>query len=157
MTTPEPPEPQETISPSPLADWGTRAVGLIIDYLPIFILSALTFWSDFLGFLGGLIGVAYTIFMGYLDGLTGQTPGKAVMGTRLVDEKGDVIGAGAGIGRKFIHIVDSMVCLLGWLLPLVDEKRQTIADKLMQTYVVTGAEKRQFSVDLWRPPQQPGS
>ncbi|HUG32067.1 MAG TPA: RDD family protein [Acidimicrobiia bacterium] len=157
MTTPEPPEPQETASPFPLADWGTRAVGLIIDYLPILILSALTFWSDFLGFFGGLIGVAYTIFMGYLDGLTGQTPGKAVMGTRLVNEQGDVIGAGAGVGRKFVHIVDSMVCLLGWLLPLVDEKRQTIADKLMQTYVVTGAEKKQFSVDLWRPPQQQGS
>lgn len=42
----------------------------------------------------------------------------------------------------------------GWLLPLVDEKRQTIADKLMQTYVVTGVEKKAFSVDLWRPPQQ---
>lgn len=157
MTTPASPEPEATASPSPLADWGTRAVGLIIDYLPVLVLSLLTFWNDFLGFFGWLIGVAYTIFMGYLDGLTGQTPGKAVMGTRLVNERGDVIGAGAGIGRKFVHIVDSMVCLLGWFLPLVDEKRQTIADKLMQTYVVTGAEKKQFSVDLWKPPQQQGS
>ena len=156
MTTPESPEPQDTASTSPLADWGTRAVGLIIDYLPMLVLSAITFWSDFLAFFGWLIGVAYTIFLGYLDGLTGQTPGKAVMGTRLVNEQGDLIGAGAGIGRKFVHIVDSMVCLLGWLLPLVDEKRQTIADKLLQTYVVTGAEKKQFSVDLWRPPQQQG-
>ncbi len=79
-----------------------------------------------------------------------------MMGIRLVNGQGETIGSGAGIGRKFVHIVDSIVCLLGWLLPLVDDKRQTIADKLMQTYVVTGVEKRPFSVDLWRPPQQLG-
>jgi uncharacterized RDD family membrane protein YckC len=75
------------------------------------------------------------------------------MGIRLVDEQGVVIGSGAGIGRKFAHIVDSMVCLLGWLLPLVDAKRQTIADKLLQTYVVIGAEKKPFAVELWSPPK----
>jgi uncharacterized RDD family membrane protein YckC len=154
LTTPEPPAPEPAASPAPLADWGTRAIGFLIDMLPMIILSALTFWSDFLGFFGSLVGIAYTVFMGYLDGLTGQTPGKAVMGIRLVNAQGETIGSGAGIGRKFVHIIDSMVCLLGWLLPLVDEKRQTIADKLMQTYVVTGAEKKAFSVDLWRPPQQ---
>lgn len=152
MTTPETPQPSAT--PAPLADWGTRAIGFIIDILPVFILGVLTFWSDFLSWIVWLVSVAYTVFLGYLEGTTGQTPGKAMMGTRLVNEQGEVIGSGPGIGRKFVHIVDSMVCLLGWLLPLVDEKRQTIADKLIQTFVVTGAEKKPFSVDLWRPPEQ---
>lgn len=61
---------------------------------------------------------------------------------------------GSGIGRKFAHIVDFVVCGLGFLLPLVDSKRQTIADKLLQSFVVTGAEKKKFAVDLWMPPQQ---
>ena len=152
MTTPESPQP--SLTPAPLADWGTRAVGLIIDILPILVLSVLTFWSDFLSWIVWLVSVAYTVFLGYLDGTTGQTPGKAMMGTRLVNEQGALIGSGPGIGRKFVHVVDSMVCLLGWLLPLVDAKRQTIADKLLQTYVVSGAEKKPFSVDLWRPPEQ---
>ena len=86
--------------------------------------------------------------------MSGQTPGKAIMGIRLVDAKGNLLGAGAGIGRKFVHILDSIICFLGWFLPLVDSKRQTIADKVMSTYVVTGIEKKPFAVDLWLPPKQ---
>ena len=74
------------------------------------------------------------------------------MGTRVVNLQGQLIGSGAGIGRKFAHILDSLICGLGYLLPLVDAKRQTIADKVMTTFVVTGLEKKSFSLDLWKPP-----
>jgi uncharacterized RDD family membrane protein YckC len=155
MTTPEPPAAQPApTTPGPLAEWATRAIGFVIDYLPILILSLLTFWIDFLGFITGLVGIAYWVYMGYLDGETGQTPGKAVQGITVVDQNGALLGSGAGIGRKFLHILDSLVCLLGWFLPIVDQKRQTIADKVMTSYVVTGAEKKAFAVDLWMPPQQ---
>lgn len=139
---------------APLADWGTRALGFIIDWLPIAILNAVLYRVTFINALAGLIGLAYWLYLGHMEGVTGQTPGKAIMGLRLVNDKGELIGSGPGIGRKVAHIVDSLVCLLGWLLPLVDSKRQTIADKLLQSYVVTGAEKKQFAVDLWMPPQQ---
>lgn len=154
MTTPEPPTPQPAGTPAPLADWGTRALGAIIDWLPAAILSAVFSRAGFLGFVAWAASVAYWAYIGHLDGVTGQSPGKAIMGIRLVNEQGEQIGSGPGIARKFAHIVDSLVCLLGWLLPLVDAKRQTIADKLLQTYVVTGAEKKQFAVNLWMPPQQ---
>jgi len=139
---------------APLADWGTRALGFIIDWLPIAILNAVLYRVTFINALAGLIGLAYWLYLGHMEGVTGQTPGKAIMGLRLVNDKGELIGSGPGIGRKVAHIVDSLVCLLGWLLPLVDSKRQTIADKLLQSYVVTGSEKKQFAVDLWMPPQQ---
>jgi uncharacterized RDD family membrane protein YckC len=93
------------------------------------------------------------VYLGYLDGFTGQTPGKAIMGTRLVNAQGELIGTGSGIARKFVHIVDTIVCFIGWLLPLFDAKRQTIADKVMDTYVVEGVEKKAFSIDLWLPPK----
>lgn len=153
MSTPESPVEGAGGAPAPLASWGTRAIGFIIDYAPIWILQLIFFRSTALNTLISLVGIAYLIYMGYLDGLTGQTPGKAIMGIRLVNDKGELIGTGAGIGRKFVHIVDSIVCFLGWLLPLVDAKRQTIADKIMTTFVVEGVEKRQFSVDLWMPPK----
>lgn len=154
MTTPEPPTPQPTGMPAPLADWGTRALGWIIDWLPIAILNAIFFRATVLNALAGLIGIAYWAYLGHMEGVNGQTPGKAIMGLRLVNEQGDLIGSGPGIGRKFAHIVDGLICGLGFLLPLVDSKRQTIADKLLQTYVVTGVEKKPFAVDLWKPPQQ---
>ena len=154
MTTPNVPAPSPAAIPSPLADWGTRALGFLVDYAPIFILNAIFFNNRGILSFTGLIGVAYIALVGHIEGITGQTPGKALMGTRLVNANGEVIGSGSGIGRKFLHILDSLVCGLGWLLPLVDAKRQTIADKVMTTYVVTGAEKRPFSFDLWIPPKQ---
>lgn len=139
-------------SPANLASWGTRVIGALIDALPILILQVLTFWSGPLRILVALVGFAYFyIYLGHLDGTTGQTPGKMVMGTRVVNAEGNIIGSGPGIARKFSHIVDSIVCLLGWLLPLIDEKRQTIADKIMNTYVVEGVEKKAFAVDLYMP------
>ena len=136
-------------TPSNLADWGTRAVGALVDYLPAFVISLITYQANFVG----LLGLAYWVYIGHLEGTTGQSPGKAIQGIRLVNQQGEVLGSGAAIGRKFLHILDSIVCLLGWLLPLVDAKRQTIADKVMDSYVVTGVEKKPFSVELWLPPK----
>ena len=150
MSTPEFPTEQPLSVPSNLARWGTRAAGYLIDIAPALILSLLLRNAQFVGL---VVSLGYVAYMGYLDGVTGQTPGKAIMGTRLVDQQGNVIGSGGGIGRKFLHIIDSMICGLGYLLPLVDSKRQTIADKIMTTYVVTGLEKKPFSVSLWAPPQ----
>jgi uncharacterized RDD family membrane protein YckC len=153
LTTPEPPAPPPAASPAPLADWATRALGWIIDWLPIAILNAVFFRVGFLNVLAGIAGIAYWAYLGHMEGVTGQTPGKAIMGLRLVDKQGELVGSGTGIGRKFAHIVDGIICGLGFLLPLVDAKRQTIADKLLDTYVVTGAEKKSFAVDLWMPPK----
>ena len=136
-------------TPSNLADWGTRAVGAVIDYLPAFILSVITYRAYFLS----LLSLAYWAYIGHLEGTTGQSPGKAMQGTRLVNQQGELLGSGQAIGRKFLHILDSLVCLLGWLLPLVDNKRQTIADKVVDSYVVTGAEKKPFNVNLWLAPK----
>lgn len=151
MTTPpEFPTEQPAASPANLASWGTRALGLVVDWIPAFILSVLTYRASVFV---SLLGYAYWAYLGHLEGVTGQTPGKAMQGIRLVNEKGEVLGSGPGIARKFVHILDFIVCGLGFLLPIVDTKRQTIADKVMNTYVVEGVEKKPFSIDLWMPPK----
>ncbi|MEX1094016.1 MAG: RDD family protein [Acidimicrobiia bacterium] len=163
MTTPEFPADQPPgAPPANLADWGTRAIGYLIDYLPIFVLYLLTFIisrvSSTLGFLLNLlvwlVGIGYFLYLGHLDGATGQTPGKQAQGIRVVNDAGELIGSGPGIARKLAHIIDSAVCLIGWFLPLFDAKRQTIADKIMSTYVVRGVEKKPFGVDLYLPKSQ---
>ncbi len=47
------------------------------------------------------------------------------------------IGMGKAFVRDIAHIVDSVICYVGWLFPLWDEKRQTLADKMQSTVVVT--------------------
>jgi len=154
MTTPPKFPTEEPLgTPANLASWGTRAIGFLIDVAPIPVVVGLTFRSTVLFSLFAVAGFAYYVYLGYLEGLTGQTPGKAIMGTRLVNVEGQLIDTGPGVARRFVHVVDSLVCFLGWLLPLVDASRQTIADKIMGTFVVEGLGKKPFSIDLWMPPK----
>lgn len=73
----------------------------------------------------------------FQQGKTGQSWGKKALGLRLVSEQtGQPIGAGMAFVRDLAHIIDSIICYVGWLFPLWDAKRQTIADKLIKTLVV---------------------
>ena len=46
---------------------------------------------------------------------------------------GQPIGFTNGVIRQLAHIVDSIICYIGYLFPLWDGKRQTLADKIMTT------------------------
>jgi len=72
------------------------------------------------------------------SGRTGQSWGRSVVGIELVGEASRrPIGAGKAFLRDVCHILDSLACYIGWLFPLWDAKRQTFADKIMRTIVVT--------------------
>ena len=79
--------------------------------------------------------IAYLIWnFGYRQGTRGSSIGKAVMRIKIVGEKtGQPIGFGASVLRQVVHIVDLLCCGIGYVLPLVDARRQTLADKLMST------------------------
>jgi uncharacterized RDD family membrane protein YckC len=52
----------------------------------------------------------------------------------VVSEKdGRPIGFLMSIVRQIAHLVDSLICYIGYLFPLWDRKRQTIADKIVST------------------------
>jgi uncharacterized RDD family membrane protein YckC len=82
-----------------------------------------------------LLAVAFGIWnFGYRQGTTGQSIGKSIMKFRVVSENtGQPIGFGMSIVRQLAHIVDGAICYIGYLFPLWDAKRQTIADKIMST------------------------
>jgi uncharacterized RDD family membrane protein YckC len=148
----------------PLAEWGPRAVGLLIDYAAVFAILLLG-WivtlvvsqiSSVLGFLlllvVWLVSAVAGLYLGYLVGEKGRSPGMAIMGLRCVNEEnGQTIGGGQGVVRSLAHIVDSLICYVGWFFPLWDPKKQTIADKLIKTIVVADQPKEQFSIDLFKP------
>ena len=83
----------------------------------------------------GLAALAYGVWnFGYRQGTTGSSIGKGVMKFKVVSEKsGQPIGFGMSIVRQLAHIVDGLICNLGYLFPLWDAKRQTLADKIMST------------------------
>jgi uncharacterized RDD family membrane protein YckC len=70
-------------------------------------------------------------------GKTGQSWGKKALGIRLVGEQtGQPVGAGLAFGRDIAHFVDAVICYIGFLFPLWDAKKQTLADKIVKTLVV---------------------
>jgi RDD family len=88
-----------------------------------------------LAILAFLAALAFWIWnYGYRQGTTGQSIGKTVMKFKVVSEKtGQPIGFGMSIVRQLAHIIDAAICYIGYLFPLWDAKRQTIADKIMTT------------------------
>lgn len=83
----------------------------------------------------GLLAVVFALWnYGYRQGITGSSVGKSIMRFKVVDESTDrPIGFGRSVLRQFAHLVDGLLCNIGYLFPLWDAKRQTIADKIMST------------------------
>jgi len=85
-----------------------------------------------------IAGLVYWLWnWGYRQGTTGQSIGKSVMKFKVVSEKTwQPIGFGLSVVRQLAHFVDAVICYIGFLFPLWDAKRQTLADKIMTTVCV---------------------
>ena len=85
-----------------------------------------------------LASLGWTIYNRWIQaGKTGQSLGKKVLNIRLVGETtGQPIGPAMAFARDLCHFVDSIICYIGYLFPLWDAKRQTLADKIVHTVVV---------------------
>ncbi|RZS82879.1 putative RDD family membrane protein YckC [Motilibacter rhizosphaerae] len=136
--------------PGAYASWGQRALGTLVDaglviggYIVVFVVAGII--GHVSGVLGGLL-----FFLGFLavlalaiwntvwkQGTTGQSIGKGVAKIKLVREvDGQVLGPGMSFVRQIAHFLDSIPCYVGYLWPLWDPKRQTFADKILQSVVI---------------------
>jgi uncharacterized RDD family membrane protein YckC len=131
------------------ATWIQRVGAYLIDwvcYAPFGILASILGRSttngvtstNFLYFIFTILGIAVLAYNRWFQaGKTGQSWGKKALNIRLVNEQtGQPIGAGMAFLRDICHIVDGIICYIGFLFPLWDAKKQTIADKIVKTLVV---------------------
>jgi uncharacterized RDD family membrane protein YckC len=146
------------------AGWGARVVAYIVDYLIVGLVpTILNFVGQSMsagtttydpntgqftttgGNSAGIVLVVLALLMGlggwlwvaYLEGTKGQSIGKKTVNIRVVREAdGQLLGFGSAVVRKLAHILDGLACCVGWLWPLWDAKKQTFADKVMNTVVV---------------------
>lgn len=119
-----------------LADIGTRFIALVIDGIVLGLIGALLFGAGrgTGGLIGLIIGAAYYWY--FLTRQDGQTPGKRIMKIRVVKVDGSPIDDTTAVLRYLGYYISSAIFMLGWLLALVDENRQTLHDKIVSTYVV---------------------
>ena len=121
----------------------------------VYCTSNMTAFGMIVYILAYALAFAYWIWnWGYRQGTTGQSIGKSVMKFKVISEKtGQPIGFGLSIVRQIAHVVDSLVCYIGWLFPLWDAKRQTLADKIMSTICMPAEQAALNPQPL--PPQPP--
>ena len=71
----------------------------------------------------------------------GQTPGKLVLGIRVVRFNGDPVSWGGAIMRFLGYIISAAPLLIGLLWVAYDLRRQGWHDKLAETYVIRGGPR----------------
>jgi uncharacterized RDD family membrane protein YckC len=133
MTAMPPPPPVEapTGVGEPAGFW-RRFAGSIIDGIVVGVVE--TIFAVILGRSAGY-GVGLIVsaaYFTYFHGRTGQTPGNAVLGIRVVDVRdnpGQPIGYGRAFVRWLVSIVSAIVIFLGYLWMLWDPQKQTWHDK----------------------------
>jgi len=121
------------------SDWIHRVGGYLVDIGPVIVLDFIFIpvHNAALTLLFSLVALGYTIWNRWIMGGQGQSLGKKVVGMKLVSEEtGQPIGTLNAFLRDICHFVDGIICYVGFLFPLWDAKRQTLADKIMRTVVV---------------------
>ena len=119
----------------PLASWGTRVGGYLIDIIIAAVIQGV--FTAINTDLGRLVGLLISLGYGYLTGTTGQTPGRRVVGVKILREQdGQYLGPVMGIVRGLLHILDALPLLLGFFWPIWDAKKQTFADKIVKSVAI---------------------
>ena len=144
MYPPPPQTPQTAWSPhqtGPRAGFWRRFAaifidGIIVGIVPIIIIVALSGSARALGYVIYVIAaIGYEIY--FIGGPSGQTPGKRVLGIRVIDfNTGGSIGYGRAAIRWIGKYVSAIPCYLGYFWMLWDKEKQCWHDKFATDVVV---------------------
>ncbi len=123
------------------ADFGTRLVAWLIDAViigvPTFIL-AMILPMGLVYLLALVAGIAYQV---YFWTTTGQTPGKMVMGLKVVSaETGGLLDTGGAAIRYVGYIASAIPLYLGFLWAIWDPNHDAWHDKIAKTKVIKVAK-----------------
>ncbi len=112
----------------------TLASGIILTETA-FIISSETLVSLLIPLYLLLLLFSSTYFI-FLQGFSGKTIGKMVMGIKVVKDTGDSIGFWEALLRWFGYFISALFVFLGFIWAIFDSKNQTWHDKFVGTYVI---------------------
>jgi len=97
--------------------------------------SIVTFLTNFIsGFVGFSVNLLY--FTLFWSSKFQGTPGKILLGLKIVDANGNKISYSKALIRYISTMVSSLLLGIGYLLIIFDGKKQALHDKLASTYVI---------------------
>ncbi|MDQ3659572.1 MAG: RDD family protein [Actinomycetota bacterium] len=86
--------------------------------------------SEGVAWLWWIVGLAVT------EWRYGRTPGKALMGLRVVTEEGIALSFGQAVVRNLTRVFSGPLQIIDWVWALFDPRRQRAVEKLAHTLVV---------------------
>ena len=97
--------------------------------------------ASIIGLVASLAGIAFTsIFFYVLEGFTGQTPGKMILGITVANMNGEKATIDKLLLRAFIKITGSFVGIIGFIIFIgcflvLGEKKQALHDIICKTAI----------------------
>ncbi|MCO6452411.1 MAG: RDD family protein [Caldilineales bacterium] len=100
-------------------------------------------------FLVGFLFLISPIYMLFFWTLAGQTPGKALVGVRIVRANAEAMSFRVSLRRYLGYILSFIALGLGFVAILLDNQRQAWHDSIAKTYVVYswGAWQNQYLIE----------
>ncbi len=131
-----------------LANVGDRLVAIIVDTIILGALSGIVIRIGGHWLLGGGLGFFVgLLYNGYFwTQHNGQTPGKALMGLRVIKVDGSQISAFDAFIRYVGYYINSAFMGLGWIWSIFDSRSQGWHDKLAGTYVVRAQSMEKVTI-----------
>jgi len=154
-----------------LAGIGSRFLAIVVDTLiQIFTLLVLLFCLFLLGFAGALTGFEgnsvwtiaifgfclFLLFYGYFAIFeilwNGQTPGKRLVGIRVVKDSGRPLNAAETIGRNLLRIVDQLpvLYLLGMVVAMSNSRNRRLGDFVAGSILIREGSLEQLKPQVFQ-------
>tara|TARA_B100000315_G_C14579113_1_gene589518 strand:- start:2609 stop:3010 length:402 start_codon:yes stop_codon:yes gene_type:complete len=119
-----------------------RLIAAILDSLvlgiPAGIIQTILVWLTGVGSLVYVVELLVLCVYIYFQGIKGGSPGKLILGYKVVTENGEYIGIPKAILRYIGSIISMMILGIGFLMIGWDARKQGLHDKIAKTYVVVG-------------------
>jgi uncharacterized RDD family membrane protein YckC len=153
--------PQPAPTAGRYADWGERVAATLTDGVLVLAVvmvgGVLTDLNEAFAGLMALALFATLVSLAWLNGSRGMTPGKALMGLRVVRASDrSLLGGPVGLLRAVLlglmaTVSGGFLAILSLLWPLWGRRRQTLHDKLTNAVVLGGYPRARIGRNLFRP------
>lgn len=84
----------------------------------------------------GFAGLWWVIGLTIVEWRYGRTPGKAMLGLRVVSEEGIALSFGQAVVRRLTLVFSGPLQIIDWAFALFNPRRQRAVEKLAQTMVI---------------------
>lgn len=79
------------------------------------------------------LGFAYEV---YFVSTRGATPGKMILGLKIIRSDGGPLSVGQAVGRYFAYLLDSFTMLIGFIMAGFDDQKRALHDRICDTRVI---------------------